>query len=209
MRNASNSLKFLVEHRIGYDGNPDYDIKVDAPVEGFEVLARWLYTGQIEDADEDIESGETEQDHVVKLCKAYKAGTRLSIGSAFLDALMDKIIDIMTDEDGDDDILNEKFQVDQILPDMLAAFPAGSPTRKFAVDWLVHMELNVDDEAMSDEDALRYVREDEDFCQMLGAEFLAQKVGNSEEPGWKFESCPYHVHHLHGQNCYRADEEAR
>ncbi|KAK5762686.1 hypothetical protein LTS12_007074 [Elasticomyces elasticus] len=102
-----------------------------------------------EDDDEDDEDQDEEEDedeafdqwcHVHDLCEAYKTGESLDVSADFLDAVMDRLVDVVLEKPNnrtEDDVL-------RLAGTLSEAFEPGSPGRLFTVEWLFHDKLEVD-----------------------------------------------------------------
>ncbi|KAK5120993.1 hypothetical protein LTR85_005777 [Meristemomyces frigidus] len=166
-------------------------LSLDAPRQGFEMFAKWMYTGAIQWQDRpDSTTGE-----VVILCKAYETGIVLGAAAEYQDKLMDEIVARLTDQ--------ERYGtcvIDNLFQAMFRAFTEGSPGRQFLFDRLTQGKFISESPA----DVVIFGTGDVDFCVQLAKELVYWKGEGTREQTWK-DQCEYHVHRERGVGCYQGE----
>ncbi|KAI7216297.1 hypothetical protein KC333_g4919 [Hortaea werneckii] len=177
------------------------DLSTDAQHDGFQLIAQWLYTGEMGLADEASESASA----VIMLTNAYRVVCCLTTPSddQGWHNLLNKIMDHLLDR-----IINCKNYGAAITVELLSEVlkDLDGPPTVFITDWLVRGNLT------SNMEPWQFVQLfDGGLKHKLLQRFFEQRLANSDTPPWEEDPCEYHLHvHLdESEQCQARASAAR
>ncbi|KAI7179954.1 hypothetical protein D0869_15113 [Hortaea werneckii] len=175
------------------------DLSTDAQHDGFQLIAQWLYTGEIGLADE--ASGPVTALNV--LVNAYHAADRLCFDrtalywSSAVNAIMDHLVDRV--------INPEKYGAAITVEDLLKIprIPDTEPSHFFR-DWLVYGDLT----SILRPEQLDHLFDDRSTGSCL-RDVLEQRLGGTGTTPWEKNPCEYHLHMKGSKQCQARASTAR